>query len=240
VDEPCQPAFVKSEALTLISFGLTNEASKINRQHAVAVLKENLEIRSRLASFGVTRDELLAVVAAAVGARRSASALAPASAGGLMAWIRGTEELRAVFLPKDGWEMTRTDNIEAVYHAGTGIKIIYQSADRAGDPIADPVAVSKKGLGSARAVENGQGDLFPEYAAEALRELNAASWYLFVHADGDDVRAELSFPMAIEDDQFHGFNERILLIQKGEWDIMDLAPDESPAPELEILVRRKK
>jgi len=205
----------------------------------MAVLKEQLEIRSRLADFGVTRDELLAVVSAAVGARRSASPMAPASAGGLMAWIRGTEELRALCLPK-GWEATRTDNIEAVYHAETGIKIIYQSADRAGDPVADPLAVSKKGLGSARAVESGQGDLFPEYIVETLRELNAASWYLFVYVDGDDVRAELSFPKAVEDDQFRGFNERILLVQKGEWEVMDLGQDEAPAPELDVPVRRKK
>lgn len=202
------------------------------------ILKEEFEIRSRLAGFDVTRDELLTVVASAVGARRSASPMAPASAAGLMAWIRGTEALRAVFLPK-GWEITRTDNIEAVYHAQTGIKIIYQSADRAGDPVADPLAISKKGLGSARAVENGQGDLFPEDIVETIRELNAASWYLFVFADGDDVRAELSFPKAIEDDQFKGFNERILLVQKGEWDVMDLGIGEGPV-ELDVPVRRKK
>jgi hypothetical protein len=203
------------------------------------VLKNELEIHSRLADFGVTREELLTVVASAVGARRSASPMAPASAGGLMAWIRGTEALRAIFLPK-GWELTRTDNIEAVYHAETGVKIIYQSADRAGDPVADPLAVSKKGLGSARAVESGQGDLFPEYMVDAARELNAASWYLFVYADGDDVRAELSFPKAIEEDQFKGFNERILLVQMGEWDSMDLRSEEAAPLELDVPVRRKK
>lgn len=203
------------------------------------VHKDAAEAGTRLADFGVTRDELMAVVGAAVGARRSASAFAPASAGGLMAWIRGTEALRALFLPK-GWEITRTDNIEAVYHAESGVKIIYQSADRAGDPIADPLAVSKKGQGSARAVECGQGDLFPETVVEAMRELNAASWYLFVYADGDDVRAELSFPRAIEDDQFRGFNERIILVRRGEWEGIDLSADSVPAPELDVPVRRKK
>ena len=203
------------------------------------VLKEDPEIRSRLEAFGVTREELLTVVGAAVGARRSASAMAPASAGGQLAYIRGTEQLRVVFLPK-GWELTRTDNIEAVYHAESGTKIIYQNADRAGDPVADPLAASKKGTGSARAVENGQGDLFPEMIGEGLRELNAASWYLFVFAHADDIRAELSFPKAIEDDQFAGFHERILLVQKDEWDAMDLSPDERPVPEIEVTVRRKK
>jgi hypothetical protein len=104
--------------------------------------------------------------------------------------------------------------------------------------LADPLAASRKGGGSARAVESGQGELFPEWMA-ATRELNAASWYLFVSMDNDDVRAELSFPRAIEDDQFRGFNERILLVQKGEWDGMDLAPDARPAPEFDVQVRRK-
>lgn len=202
------------------------------------VLKDAVEVGNRLDAFGVTRDELLTVVSAAVGARRSASIMAPASAGGQLAYIRGTEQLRLVFLPK-GWELTRTDNIEAVYHASSGVKIIYQNADRAGDPVADPLAASKKGTGSARAVENGQGDLFPETVVEAFREMNAASWYLFVHANGDDVRAELSFPKAIEDDQFKGFNERILLVEKDEWTAMDLSPDVAPMPELEVPVHRK-
>lgn len=203
----------------------------------MTVLKHDVEVRSRLAQFGVTRDELLSVVSAAVGARRAASPLAPLSAGGLMAWIRGTEQLRQVFIPK-GWEPTRTDNIEAVYNAELGVKIIYQSADRAAD-LADPLAVSKKGSGSARAVESGQGDLFPDLAKLASRELNAEAWYLFVFADGDDVRAELSFPKAIEDDQFHGFNERVILLEAGQWSGIDLSADEVKAPDFEVTVLRK-
>lgn len=203
----------------------------------MTVLKQAFEVRSRLAAFGVTKDELLTVASAAAGARRAASPLAPLSAGGLMAWIRGTEQLRQIFLPK-GWEATRIDNIEAVYNAELGVKIIYQSADRAGES-ADPLAISKKGSGSARAVESGQGDLFPELAKLAVRELNAEAWYLFVFADGDDVRAELSFPRAIEDDQFHGFNERIILLEAGEWTGIDLSVDEVAVPDLEVTVRRK-
>lgn len=201
------------------------------------ILKSAPEVQSRLSSFGVTRDELLTVVSAAVGARRGASPLAPVSAGGLMAWIRGTERLRQVFLPK-GWESTRTENIEAVYSPELGVKIIYQSAERAAVE-ADPLAISKKGSGSARAVENGQGDLFPELVAIAGRELNAEAWYLFVFADGDDIRAELSFPKAIEGDQFHGFNERIILLEAGEWGGIDLTTDDASAPEFEVAVTRK-
>lgn len=86
----------------------------------------------------------------------------------------------------------------------------------------------------------GQGELWPELRARELSKANAANWYLFVYADGDDVRAELSYPMAIEGDQFHGFNERILLVGKGEWQGIDIAPDDLDLPDFDVSVTRKE
>ena len=85
----------------------------------------------------------------------------------------------------------------------------------------------------------GQGELWPEIRDEEVRESLAANWYLFVYADGDDVRAELSYPKAIEGDQFQGFNERIILVQKDEWQTVDVLPDDVPLPEPEVSVTRK-
>ena len=120
------------------------------------------------------------------------------------------------------------------------MKIIYQSAERAGDPIFDPLAISRKGAGAARAVEMGQGEFWPEMREREIGEWNAANWYLFVYADGDDVRAELSYPIAIEGDQFHGFNERILLVQKGEWQDVNIVPDDVPLPDFDVSVTQKE
>ena len=64
---------------------------------------------------------------------------------------------------------------------------------------------------------------------------------MFVYINGDDVRAELSFPKRIEDGQFKGFNERIYIIKPGEWLSMIRKTDDNtpPAQDFEINVTRK-
>lgn len=49
----------------------------------MAVLAEEFEVAPRLEQLGVTKNELLQVVHAAVGARRNATPFLPLSAGGL-------------------------------------------------------------------------------------------------------------------------------------------------------------
>jgi len=204
----------------------------------MAVLAEEFEVAPRLEQLGVNKIDLLQVVRAAVGARRNATPFHPLSAGGQLAYLAGTEHLRRVFVPQ-GWHICRRDNIESIFHAEIGIKIIYQNADRAGDPLVDPIAVSKKGAGAARAIELGQYDLFPESPIQEAAELTATTWYLFVYADGPDVRAELSCPIAINDQQFDQFHERILLVQKGNWDTPDPLADDAPPIEFDVSVSRK-
>lgn len=204
----------------------------------MAVLAEEFEVAPRLEQLRLTKEELLQVVRAAVGARRNATPFHPLSAGGLLAYLAGTEHLRRVFLPQ-GWQMCRRDNIESIFHAEIGVKIVYQNAERAGDPISDPIAVSKKGAGAARAVELGQYELFPEVRDQEVAEITAATWYLFVFADGPDVRAEISCPVAINDEQFDQFHERILLVQKGDWDSPDPLADDAPPVDFEVSVSRK-
>ncbi|MCK1622415.1 hypothetical protein IVA98_03980 [Bradyrhizobium sp. 160] len=62
-----------------------------------------------------------------------------------------------------------------------------------------------------------------------------------MYINGDDVRAELSFPKRIEDGQFKGFNERIYIIRRGEWASMipGVAVGEGPAQDFEINVTRR-
>jgi len=205
----------------------------------MAVLAEDYEVVPRLAQLGLRRDLLLDVVRAAVGGRRSSTGFHPLSAGGLLSWIEGTAHIRRVFVPQ-GWEICRRDNIESIFHPEYGIKVVFQNAERAGDPLFDPIAVSRKGAGSARAIELGQGELWPELREKEVAEVTAPTWVLFVFAAGDDVRSELSCPMAINDDQFDGFHERILLVQKGDWDSTEPFIDEDEPPaEYDVSVSRK-
>lgn len=203
------------------------------------VLAEDFEVVPRLAQLGLRRDLLLDVVRAATGARRNATGFHPLSAGGLLSWIEGTGQLRRIFLP-NGWDICRRDNIESIFHPEIGIKVVFQNAERAGDLLLDPIAASKKGAGSARAVELGQYELWPEDKAKEVVEVNATTWVLFVYADRDDVRAELSCPIAINEEQFDGFYERIILVEKGGWDATEpLTDSDEPPAEYEVTVSRK-
>ena len=205
---------------------------------ALPVLVDAIQISDRLEQLGVSRDDLIQVVQAAVGARNNATPFHPKFTPGMFAYIEGTYRLRSQLAAKGWVPHVSRDNIESVFNKKTNTKIIYQNADLAGHPAIDPLPSSKKGLGSARVVAMGQGELFPELAAQLPAEMLAEVWYLFVQADGLDVRAELSCPISVHNDRFQGFRERIVLVKEGEWDTPDLADDE-PRPELEVNVSRK-
>lgn len=205
----------------------------------MTVLAEEYEIIPRLSQLGLRRDLLLDIVRAAVGGRRNSTPFHPLSAGGLLSWIEGTAHMRRVFVPQ-GWVVCRRDNIESIFHPEVGIKVVFQNAEQAGDPLFDPIAVSRKGAGSARAIELGQGEFWPELRKSEIAEMTAPTWVLFVFAVGDDVRAELSCPKAINDDQFDGFHERILLVKKDGWDSTEPFIDEDEPPaEYDVTISRK-
>ena len=205
---------------------------------------EPWDIDARLAPFVVTRAELWRVVAGVVAARADAVENDPASAEGQFAYIYGTRFSRALFRTK-GYLLYRQDNIEGVEHRERNLKIIYQSVDLAASWLHDPRPVSAKGSGSDRIVDSAQGSLFtPEQlaSAEAIKfePINTGVWYLCVSVDGDDVRAELSLPSAIENGSFGRFIERIFIVGGGEWSelVKKLQPDTSPA-EFQPSITRK-
>ncbi|TIM68228.1 MAG: hypothetical protein E5Y58_19030 [Mesorhizobium sp.] len=208
------------------------------------IVSQDYEVGSRLDHFGLTAGEFIEVAKRAVAAKASFVLNFPLNAAGQLSYIHGTGGLRDTLRLK-GWEIDRTGNIEAVYNPKTGMKIVFQNADSACEDARDPKAISDKGPAATRAVDLGQKNLFPEFDAEdeqrKSRE-NASLWYFCVYINGDDVRAELSFPKSIEEKRFKEFNERIYIIKPGEWaSIMPKKDDdETPAQDFEINVTRKK
>lgn len=208
------------------------------------IIWQDYEIGSRLDELGLTAAELIEVVKQAVAAKASYVLNFPLNAAGQLSYIYGTGGLRDVLRVK-GWEIDRTGNIEATYNPTTGMKIVFQNVDSACDDSRDPKAISDKGPAATRAVDLGQESLFAEFNEDDERQRardNASLWYFCVHINGDDVRAELSFPRSIEEKQFKDFNERIYIIKAGEWaSIMPKeGDDETPAQDFEINVTRKK
>lgn len=224
----------------------TNEVEEINmgpKMAADRIYAQDYEAGSRLDQLGLSAPELIGVVHQAVAAKANFVLNHPLNGAGQLSYIFGTGALRDALRPK-GWQIDRTGNVEATYDPVRGNKIVFQNADSACEDNRDPKAISDKGPAASKAVEIGQIYLFPEYENEAKKKRkqeNAALWYLFVHINGDDVRAELSFPKRIEDGQFKGFNERIYIIKPGEWASMIPKADDSepPAQDFEINVTRK-
>lgn len=187
----------------------------------VRVLRDVEDVRSRLAEFGVTLEELVEIVRGVVAARADATADDPASAEGLFAYIFGTRYLRQVFR-SHGWLSHSENNVEGVRHPDRQLKVIYQSVDRAGDASHTPQAVSGKGSGADRIISANQGRLFAELEevatiSSAVDELKFGVWFFCVSVEGDDVRAELSMPTGVEGGNFEGFSERIFILGHGDW-----------------------
>jgi len=207
------------------------------------IIAQDYEVASRLDQLGLSASELISVVHQAVAAKANFVLNHPLNAAGQLSYIHGTGALREVLRAK-GWIIDRTGNIEATYDPKTGIKIVFQNADSACHDDRDPKAISDKGPAASKAVDLGQRNLFAEFDAEDRanhKKENAALWYFFVYINGDEVRAELSFPKHIEDGQFKGFNERIYIIKPGEWASMmpKVDDNEPPTQDFEINVTRK-
>jgi len=201
------------------------------------VFKEDWEVDFRLNDFGVTKEELMPIIHTAVGAKADAVAHHPVTAPGTFAYHWGTMALRDVFVPK-GWAKDSTEGIESVYDPKTGTKIIFQNTDSACD-VCDPKAISPKGLASARVIS--QPYLILEMEEDRQKKMNGTVWYFCLFAKGDDVRAELSRPLAIEGRQFSEFPERIFILKHGEWNLVTplTKTDDYPLQDLDILVTRK-
>lgn len=225
----------------MLRFSVSYEATKFNMDRPMPVTKivrDDWEVDARLAAFRVTRAEIIGIVRAAVASRKDSVLYDPCGTEGTFSYTFGTRALREVFCAR-GYEVARRDNIEGAYDAERGVKMIFQNAAVAADPIRSPRAIHPKGNGAVNAIEIGQGYLFRHMEEEDKKELEedkATLLVLFVSVDGDEVTAELSCPSPIPGRQFSGFHERIFILRPGEWGKLS-----SPAsgPDFEISVTRK-
>ncbi|MFT8945553.1 MAG: hypothetical protein ABF876_03110 [Acetobacter aceti] len=207
------------------------------------IVSEADQIEGRLREhFGTTRGDLIQIVLMAVAARRDSTEDDPATAPGTLSYIYGTRALRSVFRAMK-WQKHRKDGIEAVVSPDARLQIIFQNVDLAAEQAHTPKAISGKKSASQRLIETGQGDLFvsPNVTAIKLPGEHREIWYLCVSCDDlTGIRAELSRPLPVEDEQFVGFHERIFIVIKGQLEapIVDL-DDGMPEQHFEINISRK-
>lgn len=199
------------------------------------VFTESWDVNQRLAALGVTKADILEVVHQAISARNDAVAIYPVNAPGLLAYIYGTGAIRSVLLRK-GWKIDRTDNIEGTINPVNGVKLIYQNTDIACDPERNPKAVSGKGSASERMV-NMSGYLFPEMEEEDRHNSASSIWFICVAVTPSGICAELSCPRSIEGKQFFDFDERIFIVNPGEFDDFGLDSEDNSTDEQEFEVK---
>lgn len=210
------------------------------------IFDEEWTVDARLAeTFGVTRDQLIQIVKEVVGARADAVENDPLTAAGQFAYIHGTRNVRALFRTR-GWHLDRKDNIELVRHPERDLTISYQSVDLAASVEHSPLAISGKGAGAERAIEEAQLSLFKKEeldrtSAPKAGPINAGMWFFCVSVNGEDVRAELSLASGVAGGNFKGFIERIFIVKKGEWERIRLGiHDDFDAVDFEPVVVRKR
>lgn len=191
-----------------------------------AFLKEPVDVANELDRLGTSREALIEVIGSMVAARRDCTDNDPLGARGYRSWQMGSRRLRDLHVGKDDWQKDDTDGVPSVVSQKRGIRIVVCNADdgtcRAVG--SGPQNRSRKGAATDRAVDDNT-QLSMAFMAEApgtvivLRgpgEMTSigrvTTYYLFVFANGDDVRGEISCPTAIDNGYFTKFGSRIFLL----------------------------
>lgn len=213
-----------------------------------------VDVPNRLEQLGWNVDDLLEVVGSMVAARNGCTENDPLSAPGWMAWKEGTRRMREVGRPK-GLVKDDSDQVPSLLDAERNLRFLVSNTDDVTGiehPYFQPQNRSKRGPATERAVAINNGSLFDYMDAPVVVPISRVhrgaggfiSWYLCVYHNGDEVRAELSCPVAVENGFFADFRERIILIGPdgpAGGSIRRFGPDdnESGGPEFDIPVVRK-
>lgn len=204
---------------------------------AARIFKEEGDVNLRLAELGAPKKLLLQAVRGAVAAFDSCTDNDPPGAPGYETYRVGTRDLRAALLPTGAWERDN-GGLASILNAGTATRVVVLNTDQnTGDIMAKPTNRLEKGVLHERAIEGDSAWL------DGMRppELSTRIWYLCLHISGGKVTAELSRPSAIKDGFIIDWEERIMLVEPGEWDAMEFDDaGEDEGPDFAINVRRKK
>jgi hypothetical protein len=187
------------------------------------------QVDGRLSEFGITREQLVEIIQAMVAAKAECTENDPPSAPGWSSWRHGTRRAREVFR-SDGWLKDDTDQLPTIVKPSIGMRIAVANTDD-GTGITSagiyPQNRSRKGAATDRAIDLNQHTLFGDAGEDdgvvvkfKPRDTHTdaiTTFYLCVFNEGDEVRAEFSCPILVENGFFMGFSERIILFGPGEW-----------------------
>lgn len=161
---------------------------------------------------------------------------------GTAAWWRTLRSLREQLLGAgSGWRKDDTGNYSLTINDDHRVSIVVASGDEMtglihGD---DPKTKAPKGIRTENRVEqNAQGDLFPHLLKRPSNPGLFDLWVLLIHIKPEEIRAELSRPITMEDHHITGWSERIILpINKEDPERVRISPDDF-GPDFDPEVRR--
>lgn len=166
------------------------------------VIHENSEVDVELRKLGLDREELLHVVNGAKWGRNNWTEWDPPSYAGWNQYGLGTRYLRMVLIEnrpaKLKWRMDNTGGLcRTIHPTGEMAIVISSGSPETGNPNRRPKTLYRKGELSREGfrINQSQGDLFESDAAATHPWL----WFLLIHVDGDEVFAELSLPLDVDE-----------------------------------------
>lgn len=182
---------------------------------------KGIEVANRLDELATSLEQLLEILGAIVAARADCTDNDPFGARGWRGWQMGSRRSREVHVGVRGWEKDDTDQVPAIINKRLGIRIVICNTDD-GTAITKrkPQNRNKRGSATDRAVGLNQGS-FMDKLDETVSVVSIAkrntkdgailTYFFCAYVEGDDIRAELSCPVNVEDGFFDEFVERIFI-----------------------------
>ncbi len=200
------------------------------------------DVKTRLASMGLTSDPLVHAARRWYLSWISFTANHPQFAIGIAAWMEAVAALREGLLPLN-WTRSDEKNYALVVHPDASIAINVASGDAGtGIPNASVSNKTPKGVSTTDAISVNQVQLELDLPVPDMPHVRGEegplTWFLLLHRAGDEVRCELSLPLQISDGRITRWQERIMLpsIPLDDAEIEIVTPE---APDVDIDVKRK-
>jgi hypothetical protein len=202
------------------------------------------EVEQRLKALGLRTDTLLDAVRAGLDGRLGCTELDPPMYPGQTMWAHTLRRLRQR-TALHNWKPNNDGNYSVALSPDELIAIAVSTGDaNTGRPNATPGTMSRKGPRTAEVVAANQLLLDLRIPGEATSfdsgvQLQRETWLLLIHMDDDEVRAELSLPLTIDEYDFvTGWRERIIL-PSIDFDRTQIEIPSDNSPDIDIDVRRR-
>lgn len=202
------------------------------------------DVSARLASLGLTQEDLIQAVSRGILARSECTPNHPPLHAGFVTWSNTVCALREILMSK-GWTRSDDGNYSVVIHPSGSLAIAVATGDEnTGSLNANPMTKSPKGPStrSAIAVNQNQASLFPELipVLPSSEIEGRMTWLLLIGYISGKVKAELSLPINC-DGKVDGWKERLILsdIEIDPSRAISIDPVLPNLPDIEIDVQRK-